>query len=133
MLVDAGDTVLAPYAASRRRQTTNSLRRLGVEVKVGLAARSIDSEGISLSPTSSEGDGVDRLRARTVVWAAGVATSGVARQLAEDTGPPVDEKERIKVGPRCTVPGHPHIFAIGDAANVDDLPGLAEPAMQEGK
>jgi hypothetical protein len=45
----------------------------------------------------------------------------------------VDRKCRVQVQPDCTLPGHPDIFAIGDAASLDDLPGLSEPAMQEGR
>ncbi len=32
----------------------------------------------------------------------------------------------------CTLPGHPEVFAIGDMMALDDLPGVAEVAMQSG-
>jgi NADH dehydrogenase len=44
----------------------------------------------------------------------------------------VDHKGRVTVNPDCSLPGHRRVFAIGDVANHNDLPGLAEPAMQQG-
>ena len=34
--------------------------------------------------------------------------------------------------PDCSLPGHPEVFAIGDMAALDGLPGVAEVAMQQG-
>jgi NADH dehydrogenase len=31
------------------------------------------------------------------------------------------------------LPGHPEVFAIGDMASLNKLPGVAQPAIQEGK
>ncbi len=40
---------------------------------------------------------------------------------------------RVPVNPDCTLPGHPEVFAIGDMVALNKLPGVAQPAMQEGK
>ena len=50
---------------------------------------------------------------------------------------PADRVGRLKVEPDLTVPGHPEIFAIGDAAivlrpNGQPVPGIAPSAKQEG-
>lgn len=132
VLVDAGDSVLNSFAPSLQRHGEAALEELGVERILGHSAETIDAAGITVRPTNGNAS-ERRISARTVVWAAGVATNPLARQLAETTGASVDGKGRIKVDPRCRVPGHPDLFAIGDAANVHDLPGIAEPAMQEGR
>jgi NADH dehydrogenase len=36
------------------------------------------------------------------------------------------------VAPDCSVPGHPDLFVVGDMMALDDLPGVAEVAMQSG-
>ena len=133
VVVDAGDTVLHPFAPSLQHHATESLERLGIELMLGHAVSAVDDDGITVKPAHGHDHQARRLRAHTVVWAAGVATSPLAHQLSEATGASVDHRGRIEVGPHCELPGHPHIFAIGDAAQVDDLPGLAEPAMQEGR
>ncbi len=68
-----------------------------------------------------------------MIWAAGVRPAPLTAQLARATGAPTDHKGRIRVEPDCTVPGHPDIHAVGDMANLHDLPGIAEPAIQQGR
>jgi len=78
--------------------------------------------------------GGERIPARTVIWAAGVAASPLARSL----GLPLDQSGRIQVAPDLSLPGHPEVFAIGDLAafahGLDaPLPGLAPVAIQQGR
>jgi NADH dehydrogenase len=78
------------------------------------------------------GIGEDRVAARTVVWAAGVQASPIARSL----GAPLDRAGRVRVEPGLTVPGHPGVFVIGDLASLDQdgrpIPGVAPAALQMG-
>jgi NADH:ubiquinone reductase (H+-translocating) len=39
----------------------------------------------------------------------------------------------VAVNPDCTLPGHPEVFAVGDMVSLNRLPGVAQPAIQEGK
>jgi NADH:ubiquinone reductase (H+-translocating) len=78
-------------------------------------------------------DGLETIRTRTRIWAAGVQASPLARLLAEKAGVETDRAGRIPVNPDCTVPGHPEVFAIGDMVSLNKLPGVAQPALQEGK
>ena len=64
--------------------------------------------------------------------AAGVQALPLARMLGDDAGGDCDRTGRIAVLPDWSLPGHPEVFAIGDMAALDDLPGVAEIAMQEG-
>jgi NADH dehydrogenase len=77
--------------------------------------------------------GRETIRCRTRIWAAGVQASPLATQLAERAGATTDRAGRIAVNPDCTVPGHPEVFAVGDMVALNGLPGVAQPAMQEGK
>ena len=72
--------------------------------------------------------------AATVIWAAGVRGTPLARSL----GVELDRIGRVKVEPDCSLPGHPNAFAIGDMAmlrdrNGVDVPGLSPAAIQEGR
>jgi NADH dehydrogenase len=76
--------------------------------------------------------GSERIAARTIVWAAGVAASPIGRAL----GLPVDRAGRVKVGPDLTVPGHREVFVTGDLALIEQdgrpVPGVAPAANQMG-
>lgn len=76
--------------------------------------------------------GDERISAQTVLWAAGVAASPVAKSL----GVPLDRAGRVVAEPTLAVPGHPEIFLAGDICALEQdgrpLPGVAQVAMQEG-
>ncbi|AGL16273.1 NAD(P)/FAD-dependent oxidoreductase [Actinoplanes sp. N902-109] len=133
VLADAGEHVLAPFPQPLRRHTHQRLRRLGVHILLGHTATAIDGTGLTVAPADGDNSAHRRIDARTVVWAAGVTPVPLAAQLADATGAATDHKGRIRVGDDCSLPGHPEIFAIGDLANVHDLPGIAEPAIQQGR
>jgi NADH dehydrogenase len=123
-LLDAVPHVLPPFSAPLREHARRKLEQLGVTVMTEAMVESIDEAGL----TTKDGD---RVEARTIIWAAGVQASPLARELAEATGAEVDRKGRIRVNPAdCSVTDE--VFAIGDMVNLDDLPGIAEPAIQEG-
>ena len=123
-LLDAAPHVLPPFSAPLRRHARAKLEKLGVTVMTGAAVESVDATGL----TTKDGD---RVEARTIIWAAGVQASPLARKLAEATGAELDRKGRILVSPAdCAVADG--VFAIGDMVNLNDLPGIAEPAIQEG-
>jgi NADH dehydrogenase len=75
---------------------------------------------------------LERIPAATKVWAAGTRASGLGATLAEATGAEVDKAGRVQVSPDCSVPGYPEIYVVGDLMALDDLPGVAEVAMQSG-
>ena len=102
---------------------------MGVEVRCGTAATAIDRYGI----TVRHDDGDERIEARTKVWAAGVQASPLAKLLAAASGAEIDRAGRILVEPDGTLRGHPEVFAIGDMVSLNGLPGIAQPALQEGK
>ena len=84
------------------------------------------------------GGATERLPTRTVIWAAGVAASPLAKKLADATGAALDRAGRIAVEPDLSLAGHPEIFVLGDMANYTHqggkpLPGVAPVAIQQGR
>jgi NADH:ubiquinone reductase (H+-translocating) len=73
--------------------------------------------------------GAERLQAKTVLWAAGVASSPLGKTL----GVPLDRAGRVTVEPDLSIPGHPEVFVAGDLAAVEGVPGIAPAAKQMGR
>jgi NADH:quinone reductase (non-electrogenic) len=129
ILLEGAGAVLPPFAPKLQAYTKKRLEEMGIEVRLNTLAVDMDHESITVEGP----DGLETIRTRTRIWAAGVQASPLARMLAEKAGVGTDRAGRIPVGPDCTVPGHPEVFAIGDMAAFDKLPGVAQPAIQEGK
>lgn len=135
VLVEAGERVLPGLPPSLSARCHRSLERLGVTVATGTAVTEVHSEGVEVMAAG----GRRAIPARTVLWAAGVKTAPLADRLAAATGTARDRSGRLIVGPDLTLPGHPEIFVIGDAAHCParpggpPLPGLAPVAMQQGR
>jgi len=121
VLVEGSDRVLPPYTPELSEKARRQLERLGVTVWLGRRVTSVDADGVTM--------GGERLEAKTVIWAAGVTSSPLARTL----GVPVDRGGRVAVAPDLSVPGHPEIFVIGDLAALQGVPGIAPAAKQMGR
>ncbi len=125
ILVEASPRVLGAFPESLSLAAKVALEKLGVEVRLGKPVTLCDESGIVV-------DG-ERIEARTILWAAGVAASPAADWLGAEK----DRVGRVVVEPDLTVPGHPEIFALGDTALALDragkpLPGIAPVAKQQG-
>jgi NADH dehydrogenase len=130
VLLDAGDHVLAPFGERLGRRARSDLERAGVEVVLGAAVVGVDERGLDLAFR----DGTTRrLDAETKVWAAGVSASRLGRTLSRQSGTSLDRSGRISVRPDLTLPGHPEVFVLGDMAALDELPGVAQVAIQGGQ
>jgi NADH dehydrogenase len=129
ILVEAGPAVLGPFHPKLQRYARKHLVKLGVEVRTDTTATDMDADGITLTSAA----GVEKIHARTKIWAAGVQASPLARMLAEAAGAETDRAGRVVVLPDCTLPRHPEVFAIGDMVSLNKLPGVAQPAIQEGQ
>ena len=126
ILVEAGPRILPAFPASLSDKAERSLARLCVEVRTGAAVSRVERGAVWI--------GGERVAAETVLWAAGVQPSPLARSL----GVPLDRAGRVLVNPDLSVPGHPEVLVIGDLAALSDaagkpLPGLAPVAIQEGE
>jgi NADH dehydrogenase len=136
LLYEGAPRILPTFVESLSTKAHRHLESLGVKIYAGTRVESVDAEGIVA--------GGKRIRSRTVLWAAGVSASPAARWLGAET----DKSGRVRVNPDLSVPGHPEIFAIGDTALVVantrnlvglksgtavTMPGLAQPAIQQGE
>jgi len=129
VLIDALPTVLSTFGDHLSTQALRQLHRLGVEVELDTKVVDVDETGIEVETA----DGRRRIESTTKIWAAGVSAPELSRQLAEATGAEVDRAGRLKVNPDTTVPGHPEIYAVGDMMSLDQLPGVAQVAIQSGR
>jgi NADH:ubiquinone reductase (H+-translocating) len=135
-LYEAGPRILPAFPEHLSMKALRHLESLGVRVYTNAQVTSVDSAGIVV--------GGQRIPAATVLWGAGVVASSAGRWL----NAPTDKSGKIMVEPDLSVPGHPNIFAIGDTAHVVAgtrnlvgirsqtpmvMPGVAQPAIQEGK
>lgn len=124
VLVEAGPTILSTFPEDLRRSARDALAALAVEVREETPVTSIDERGVMA--------GGQRIESGTVIWAAGVEASPLARSL----GAPLDRAGRVFVTPELTLPGHPNVFVIGDLASLEGrdgkpLPGVAPVAQQQ--
>ncbi|MGD9855655.1 MAG: NAD(P)/FAD-dependent oxidoreductase [Planctomycetaceae bacterium] len=126
LLIEAGPCILPTFANSLRHRAMRDLESLGVQVWTSSRVTNVDAHGVEV--------GDERVRAATVLWAAGVEASPLGQRL----GLPTDRQGRILVEPDLSVPGHPDVFVLGDQAHAKDehgqpLPGVAPVAIQQGR
>src|SRR3954449_10308052 len=129
MLLEGAPSVLPPFAPKLQAYTHRRLEKMGVEIRTGALAVGMGDHSVTIKGPNGE----ETLPTRTRIWAAGVAASPLATLLARSSGAETDRAGRIAVNPDCTLPGHPEVFAVGDMVSLNGLPGIAQPAMQEGK
>ena len=130
ILIDAAAQVLPPFGAKLGAKTKDALEDLGVEVQLGTMVTDVDERGIVVQ----DKDGTQRrIEAVTKIWAAGVQASSLAEQLAAQSGASLDRAGRIGVNPDLTLPGYPEVFVVGDMIALNNLPGVAQVAIQGAK
>jgi len=125
ILIEAGPRVLPALSNDLSNYALQSLTKMGVDVRTDTRVTGCDSRGVDLA------DG--RINSGTIIWAAGVVASPAARWLNAEH----DRAGRVLIKDDLTVPGHPDVFVIGDAAAVKDesgkpVPGVAPAAKQMG-
>lgn len=124
VLVEAGARVLPAFPPQLSHSARRQLEKLGVTVRTGQPITQVDAAGVQV--------GAEMLPARTVLWAAGVTASPLARTL----GVPLDRSGRVPVAVDLSVPEHAEVFVAGDLAAVTShagpVPGIAPAAKQMG-
>lgn len=128
LLLDIAPKVLPELNPRLSRTADKVLRARGVEVRMGDTVEEATADGVKLA----SGDVVPT---RSLVWCVGVRPDPVVEHSGLTT-----QKGRVVVEPTLVVPGHPEVFACGDAAAVPDLtrPGqvtamTAQHASRQGK
>lgn len=126
MLLEGGPRLLPSYPESLSDEAKVELRRLGVEVRTETMVTDIRPGWVRAAGWT--------IPTQTVVWAAGNTASPILKSL----GAPLDPMGRAIVEPDCTIPGHPEVFVLGDAAAFNHqeggtLPGICPVAIQMGQ
>jgi NADH dehydrogenase len=135
LLFEAAPRILPAYPEDLSNRAREHLQQIGVDVRTNARVENVDADGVVVNG--------QRIRSRTVLWAAGVVASPAGKWL----GAVVDRSGRVRVNPDLSVPGSPNVFVIGDTASiaaptrnllgfrkgVQELQGVAQPAIQEGK
>lgn len=135
LLCEAAPRILPTYPDDLSDRSREHLQQIGVDVQTNALVEKVDADGVVVNGR--------RIRSGTVLWAAGVVASPAGKWLGADT----DKAGRVKVNPDLTVPGNSNVFVIGDTASIaaptrnllgfstgiQPLPGVAQPAIQEGK
>ena len=130
ILLDAAPQVLPPFGHKLGQKAQRELEKLGVEVQLGAMVTDVDERGLEVKDRDGT---VRRIESMTKIWAAGVQANPLGRTLSEQTGAPLDRAGRISVNPDLTLPGHPEVFVVGDMISLDNLPGVAQVAIQGAK
>jgi len=129
-LLEAGPDVLPEFPRTLGRRAARDLGALRVDVRTEGRVTGLDAEGVELTTAAGQ---VERVPARTVIWAAGVQASPLAAALAEAGGATLDAQGRLRVEPDLTLPGHRDVVVVGDMTALDGVPRVAPAAMQQGR
>ncbi len=130
ILIDAAPQVLPPFGAKLGSNAQRELEKKGVEVMLGAMVTDVDERGLEVKFKDGR---TEWIPAVAKIWAAGVQANPLTKQLSEQTGAPLDRAGRIAVNADLTLPGHPEVFVLGDMISLDNLPGVAQVAIQGGK
>jgi NADH dehydrogenase len=128
VLVDLADRILPELDPRLSRTAAAVLRARGVDVRTGVSVREATSEGVQLT----DGEFVPTM---SLIWCVGVRPDPLVDELGLKS-----ERGRVVVDEYLSVPGHPEVFAVGDAAAVPDLtrpgeltPMTAQHAQRQGQ
>lgn len=130
ILLDAAPSMLGNFGIRLSNKAKAQLERLGVEIRLGAKVVGIDHNGLDLV---SSDEARHRIEASCKIWAAGVKANPLTQTIATQSGSPLDSVGRVLVEPDCSILGHPEIFVIGDMMALNNLPGVAQVAIQSGR
>ncbi|MGH6611566.1 MAG: NAD(P)/FAD-dependent oxidoreductase [Burkholderiaceae bacterium] len=132
LLLEGGARILNTYPPELSAKAVKQLEKLGVEVRVDARVVDVDYGGVSVQSVQSAVPAVERIQARTVLWAAGVQATALARSLPG----PHDKAGRVLVTPTLQIENSDLIFVVGDLASLtqdgEPVPGVAYAAKQMG-
>lgn len=126
LLIEGSPRILPFMPTETSERAKQDLEKMRVKVLVNKKVTRVTEDGVEV-------DG-DFLRSYNVIWAAGNQASPLLKKL----GTSLDPQGRAIVNPDLSVPGHPDVFVVGDAAHFKDargrpLPAVAPVAIQQGR
>jgi NADH dehydrogenase len=129
VLVEGLDQLVGSMGPYLSQMTARDLTRMGVEIHLKTMVTDLSDEGVEI--TKRDGS-TEWIPAATKIWAAGTRAAGLGAIVAEAAGAETDKAGRVVVSPDCSLRSHPEVFVVGDLMALDDLPGVAEVAIQSG-
>lgn len=130
VLLDAGPAVLPSFGNRLSEKTLRHLQGIDIDVQLNAKVVDLDATGVEVE----DADGTRRrIPSVCKIWAAGVAGSSLGAKLAEQSEVGLDSVGRVRVQEDLTIPGHPEVFVVGDMISLDQLPGVAQVAIQGGR
>lgn len=132
LLFHGGDRVVESFDKKLSKHARRALERVGVEIHFGVHVTDVTATDIETT-AKAEPKTKTRYETRTIVWTAGVEAVPFAKDLARALGVEQDRSGRISVEPDLSIAGHRNVWVVGDMMSLDNLPGVAEVAMQGGR
>ena len=132
ILLEGGARILNTYPEDLSAKAAQQLQKLGVGVRVDARVVDVAADGVSVRSTAHPSAPIERIDAHTVLWAAGVQATALARTLPG----PHDKMGRVLVTPTLQLEQAESIFVVGDLASITQdgapVPGVAYAAKQMG-
>jgi len=134
LLIEGAERILSVYPNKLSNKAQKFLQRLNIEIMTNTIVTDVNNDGVKFRKS----DQIQEIGAKTVIWAAGVQASSLARAIVSDTEIEADKQGRLIVNEYCQIPELPDIYVIGDLAHFKDeggrpLPGIAPVGMQQGR
>jgi NADH dehydrogenase len=121
VLVDAAPKILPEIPSRLGEYAAEQLTRRGIDIRVSTTLEALEPHAAVLS------DG-DRILTSTVVWTTGARPNPQVARF----GLPLDDRGRLRVDAALRAEGHPHVWALGDCANVPNgATGQADPPTSQ--
>ena len=116
IIVDRNNAIAPDMGEGPRPIIEDALRKVGVEMRLGVGVASLDESGVTLSSG-------EHIETETVIWAAGFRAAPLTAQIPGER----DNFGRLLVDRDLRVPSVAGVFATGDAARAacDDVGNYA--------
>ncbi|MCQ9342898.1 NAD(P)/FAD-dependent oxidoreductase [Corynebacterium kozikiae] len=131
VLLDGAPQVLPPFGKRLGRNAQRSLEKIGVTVHLNAMVTNVDEEAVTYKDANTGEEHV--IPSYCKIWSAGVSASPLGKLVAEQLGAELDRAGRVLVNPDLSVGDDRNVFVIGDMMNRDNLPGVAQVAIQGGE
>ncbi|WP_298088863.1 NAD(P)/FAD-dependent oxidoreductase, partial [uncultured Corynebacterium sp.] len=131
ILLDGAPQVLPPFGKRLGRNAQKQLEKLGVVVKLNAMVTDVDNEGVTFK--NMQDDTIEKIPSYCKIWSAGVSASSLGKMVAEQAGVEVDRAGRVPVNEDLSVGSLKNVFVVGDMMSLNNLPGVAQVAIQGGE
>lgn len=130
ILLDGAPQVLPPFGKRLGRNAQRTLEKIGVNVRLNAMVTNVDATSVTYKTKDGEEHPIESF---CKIWSAGVAASPLGKLVAEQTGVETDRAGRVMVNDDLSVGDQKNVFVVGDMMNYNNLPGVAQVAIQSGE